>query len=431
LRIVPLLIAVCLVGLPAHAKYGGGSGTADDPYRIDTAADLIALGESPDDYDKHFVLTADIDLDPNLPGRKVFDKAIIAPDTDPGDRDAYGPAFSGPAFTGILDGNGHTISHLTIKGRDYVGLFGKLAPRAEVKDLGVADVSIVGSGYSIGGLVGYKDNASLTRCYSTGTVGGTGEGVGGLVGCNTGAVTWCYSTGAVNGKYYVGGLVGSNYPGFVANCYSSAAVSGIDCVGGLVGYNWGFLTQCYSTGTVSGDRYVGGLVGSNDNPGYVRQSYSTGAVAGTGGFVGGLMGYNSGFVTQSYSMGAVGGGSPVGGFVGGSYDGRVTASFWDIQTSGQAISAGGTGKTTAEMQDPNTFITAGWDFSPHDIWFEPEGGGYPVLWWQLSTIRAPDIPSAVLKITYHRFGLMATLRRAKQVTQVRLRQVILIHHGKG
>ena len=54
----------------------------NDPYQIATAADLIALGETPDDYDKHFILTADIDLDPNLPGRKVFDKAVIAPDTD-------------------------------------------------------------------------------------------------------------------------------------------------------------------------------------------------------------------------------------------------------------------------------------------------------------------------------------------------------------
>jgi len=57
------------------AKYDGGSGTAEDPYQIATAADLIALGETPQDYDKHFILTDDIDLDPNLPGRKVFDKA--------------------------------------------------------------------------------------------------------------------------------------------------------------------------------------------------------------------------------------------------------------------------------------------------------------------------------------------------------------------
>jgi hypothetical protein len=69
-----LALTTCLLVLPAHAKYSGGSGTAQDPYQIATAADLIALGETPGDYDKHFLLTADIDLDPKLPGRRMFDK---------------------------------------------------------------------------------------------------------------------------------------------------------------------------------------------------------------------------------------------------------------------------------------------------------------------------------------------------------------------
>ena len=67
----------------ATAKYSGGSGTAQDLCQIATAADLIALGETPEDYDKHFLPTADIDLDPNLPGRKVFARAVIAPGGEP------------------------------------------------------------------------------------------------------------------------------------------------------------------------------------------------------------------------------------------------------------------------------------------------------------------------------------------------------------
>ena len=74
-RIIALLIAVCLVGIPTYAKYGGGSGTADDPYLIATAEDLIALGDDPNDYNKHFIMTDDIDLDPNIQSGKVFDKA--------------------------------------------------------------------------------------------------------------------------------------------------------------------------------------------------------------------------------------------------------------------------------------------------------------------------------------------------------------------
>jgi hypothetical protein len=71
-----LVIAVCLLNIPTHAKYGGGSGTADDPYQIATPENLVALGESPEDYGRHFILVNDIDLDPNLPDGKAFDKAV-------------------------------------------------------------------------------------------------------------------------------------------------------------------------------------------------------------------------------------------------------------------------------------------------------------------------------------------------------------------
>jgi hypothetical protein len=82
-RTITLLITIFSLSLPAYAKYSGGTGEPNDSYRIATAEDLILLGETPKDYDKHFILTADIGLDPNPPGRKVFDKAVIAPDTDP------------------------------------------------------------------------------------------------------------------------------------------------------------------------------------------------------------------------------------------------------------------------------------------------------------------------------------------------------------
>ena len=62
------VILVLVVSVSAYGRYSGGSGTPDDPYQIATAADLILLGETQEDYDKHFVMTADIDLDPNLLG---------------------------------------------------------------------------------------------------------------------------------------------------------------------------------------------------------------------------------------------------------------------------------------------------------------------------------------------------------------------------
>src|SRR5512136_2453117 len=118
MKALTVMLAAFLLLSPAQAKYSGGSGTAKDPYQIATAADLIALGETPADYDKHFILTADIDLDPNLPGGKAFDKAVIKPVGE-------GPLNiieEPPFFTGIFDGDGHTISHLTIKGTGFLGL---------------------------------------------------------------------------------------------------------------------------------------------------------------------------------------------------------------------------------------------------------------------------------------------------------------------
>jgi hypothetical protein len=109
---ITLLITILSLSLPVYAKYSGGTGEPNAPYQIATAEDLMLLGESPEDYDKHFILIADIDLDPNLPGRKVFNRAIIAHDT-----------FDRISFTGAFDGNNHTISHLTISGDTYLGLF--------------------------------------------------------------------------------------------------------------------------------------------------------------------------------------------------------------------------------------------------------------------------------------------------------------------
>jgi hypothetical protein len=340
----------------ATAKYRGGTGEPNDPYRIATAADLIALGETPEDYDKHFILTADIDLDPNLPGRKVFDKAVIAPDTDP-----VKGGFEGPAFTGVFDGDRHTILHLTIAGGSCLGLFGKLgssdAPACEVRNLGLVDVFVMGSGTHIGGLVGY----------------------------NWGSVTQCYSNGLVRGSSLVGGLVGFNgiiRGSSIRASYSTGSVSGHASVGGLVGYNYASsrISASYSSGTVTGDECVGGLVGFNDH-GNTSVSYSSGRVSGNK-YVGGLVGCNGGSITTSYSIGQVSGEDQVGGLVGDNHHGVATQCFYDIETSGWTTSAGGTGLTTVEMQTAQTFLDAGWDFVATWLWSIPGNQDYPRLSWE-------------------------------------------------
>jgi len=313
LRTIPVLIVLCVVSVSAQAKYSGGTGEPNDPYQIATAADLIALGETPEDYGKHFILTADIDLDPNLPGGKIFDKAVVSPTW-------------ATRFTGVFDGNDHTISHLTIKGERLLCLLGWLGSEGALRDLAVVDVNVTGSSY-VGGLLAYNDGA-VTHCYSTGVVSGGGRYVGGLMGNNRGAVTQCHSTGTVSGNEDVGGLVGSSYLASVTDCHSTSVVVGGGGVGGLVGENGGSVSRCYSTGAVTGGSLVGGVIGSNGEGGTVNECYSAGPVSGEGS-VGGVVGFSrDADVTQCHSTGAVSGtGDEVGGLVGCSWHGHVTRCY--------------------------------------------------------------------------------------------------------
>ncbi|MCK4639941.1 MAG: T9SS type A sorting domain-containing protein [Candidatus Marinimicrobia bacterium] len=186
-------------------------------------------------------------------------------------------------------------------------------------------------------------------------------------------------------------------------------ITGGNYVGGLVGYNNSFSTvgNSYATGSVTGEFYVGGLVGYNSYS-TVSNSYATSSVTGTGIFVGGLVGYNEGgTVGKSYATGSVTGDAQVGGLVGFNDDGTVENSFWDTETSGQSSSAGGTGKTTAEMKNVATFtdlstvgLVSPWDFvgnpyddTGYDNYWDVDGSindGYPFLSWQVDTSPIGD-----------------------------------------
>jgi len=351
----------------AQRKYSGGSGEPNDPYRIATAEDLMLLGDSPDDYDKHFILTADIDLDPNLPDCKVFDRAVIAPDLDP--NDAYS-MFQGTSFMGVFNGDGHKILHLTIEGESYLGLFGKLDSEARIFQMFLEAVDIKGAERIIGSLVG-NSHGILSQCYSTGVVSGD-IAVGGLVGGNDGSIAKSYSTGIFTGDDKVGGLVGDNgYGGSITESYSTGMVNGNWYVGGLVGSNRDTITHCYSLADVEGEDCIGGLVGINGMLGPIQPHYFYG------------------IISNSYSAGLVVGTHSAGGLVSYNAVGEITNSFWDIQTSDQSTSAGGTGLTTVEMQTASTFLEAGWDFidesvnGTEDIWSICEETNYPRLVWQI------------------------------------------------
>jgi hypothetical protein len=355
LRAIPLLITIFSLSFPTYAQYGGGTGEPNDPYLIYTAEHLNAIGTNQGHWDKHFKLMADIDLSSYI----GTDFNIIG-------------AWDN-AFTGVFDGNGHTISNFTYTctGEDEIGLFGCIGSAwgtVEIKDLGLINPNVDarrGVFGGIGSLAGYFDRGTITGCYVEGGSISGKKKVGGLVGENDiGTITNCYSSGDVSGSSDVGGLVGENSPGgTIAGCYASGSISGSWC-GGLVGSNWGTIADCYATGSVSGESYVAGLIGAQqgDNSTTIN-CYSTGSVLDTWWDLsnGGLLAF---------------------------FCGEVSNSFWDIEPSGQETSLGGTGKTTAEMQMESTFIDAGWDFmdetanGTEDIWWIIEGQDYPRLWWE-------------------------------------------------
>jgi len=237
------------------------------------------------------------------------------------------------------------------------------------------------TGYNgVGGLVGYIANygdISISRSYATGNVESRSSYAGGLVGYNSsGSISDSYATGTVRGADYVGGLVGYLKAGSISNSFADGAVTGGGSrfyVGGLVGYvDLGTISNAYATGAVSGTYDVGGLVGKNAG-GTVSNVYATASISGYD-KVGGLVGENSGTISNAYANGAVYGQGTGNFYVGqliGLNQGTITTSFFNSprdQTSGQGngTSLGMTYLSTAQMQDPFSFINAGWDFT--SIW---------------------------------------------------------------
>jgi hypothetical protein len=287
-------------------------------------------------------------------------------------------------FTGSFDGQGHTISGLTISyssnSTANVGLFGTIAGSAQLSNIGLTNVSIkaeMPGGY-VGALSGGVEGAAISNCYVTGSVASSGSvpgpstAIGGLVGfLDIGSIDQSYSTASVStssGTWSgVGGLVGfNNVSGTVSKSFSTGIINNTGYsfygVGGFVGQNYGGITDSYSASTVNGgsSNYgIGGFVGSNTGGG-IDQAYATGAVSGS----------------------ATNG---VGGFLGSSfYNGVITNAYWDVNTTGQSSSAGGTGVSPSPPAPLKGVIPMGFDPTVWGI-SASINGDYPYLLWQRPT----------------------------------------------
>ncbi|MEW5798839.1 MAG: GLUG motif-containing protein [Bacteroidota bacterium] len=330
-----------------------GSGTSGDPYLIIKLANLKWVSDHSSLWSAYFKQTANINAEFTSSWNSGNGFTPIGNSTT--------------SFTGTYNGDGYTISGLTIarSSEDNVGLFGKISS-ATVKKVFLTNVSITGINY-VGALVGLNYNSTIDSSSSS---------------------------GSVYGGSYVGGLVGqSEFNSQVRYCYSTVNDSGGVAVGGLVGmnYNGSTISNCYATGSAEGTNNVGGLAGAIAVNAVISNSFSTGSVSGS---------------------------ALTGGLVGGSSNGSsATNSFWDTQTSGKSTSAAGTGKATSEMKNAVTFLDAGWSNS---LWNIGDGvnSGYPYLDWQNTNGTA--LMSSIMPSGSGTSGnpyLIATLENLYWVTQ--------------
>ena len=276
----------------------------------------------------NITLTADIDL-------KGIDWTPIGKDDN-------------KAYTGTFDGNGKTITGLTVTGSDqYAGLFGYIGSGGTVKNVVLEGVQIESdnsSGYA-GGVAG-DSWGTIENCSGSGSVSGT-TFAGGVVGSQRGgSITGCNSSATVKGVVFAGGIAGETNSGAsLTGCYATRDVTvendgtNNSHAGGVVGYNGGgTLTACYATGSVtgsgSGTIYVGGVTGSN-NFGILTACYHAKEdVSGPTGTTGGVAGRNF--------KGSMSGG------------GIITACYWGGNGQEQGIGEDqvGTGGTT-QVTDGN------------------------------------------------------------------------------
>ncbi len=289
-KTLSLFLALCLaIGLCAFASAGealfdGGSGTADDPYRIATAAQLAALADTVNDGSasgypgQYFVLTADIDLS-GIAWQPI------------GHMDLADMGNYSCMFFGSFDGQGHTVSNVAFAGSDPVcgaGLFGMNL--GEIVNLTVENASVITENdyaMAIGGVVGYN-MGTVHDVKLTGPSEISGVNcVGGIVGGNTGTVYGCsaenttvrvrgdndFSSGRIIQEDVgeCGGLIiGGSFGGTIDNCAAQGRVIAEDNepvgLGGIAGCleMMDSVTNCTADVeiiTAKGGHAIGGLCG--------------------------------------------------------------------------------------------------------------------------------------------------------------------------
>jgi rubredoxin len=236
-----------------------GRGTKEEPWLIENAEQLAYLAQQVNngtDYEReHFLLVSDLDLS----------------------GEEWTPiGTGGKSFWGGFDGGGHTITGMTITGKEasYVGLFGEChnftADSSYIKSVTVKGANISGKSF-VGAIAGV--GANISDCYSIENTICARRQVGGVCGSLIGNISGCYNSSSVSGISTAGGIMGTaSYEGNVGN---------------------GVVQYCYNIGAVTvsqQDSYVGGITGASANRYDISNCLNCGKITGNGKNVGGIAG---------------------------------------------------------------------------------------------------------------------------------------------
>ena len=388
--VIILAVALFMSALPMGVSaFAAGSGTAENPYVVTTAAQLQNINS---DVSAHYVLGANIHLNQT-------------------DFTPIGNADAG-AFSGSFDGAGYTIAGLNVFSGKYAGLFG--CNEGLIKNVTLADIYVYGTRY-LGGVVG--ENTALGVLENCKVLGGKIESdgglsevhAGGICGSNSGNMNSNFSNGAeitVNNSsnsVYAGGIIGRS--GVAVNLQNTKNTGNVTTnntssdyniyTGGLVGYGSTLIiTDSYNTGKVistSTSRnyrcytYSGGLVGRGNNSISITGSYNIGNVYSyshstnyrVDAYSGGLVGYGSSTITGSYNTGNVTASNYSGGLVGNYNTKNITASY-SLNSAWQAFNNDGTAYLSeAAFHQSASFKH--WDFDGTWAVDSNVNGGFPYL----------------------------------------------------
>ena len=328
-----LALAVLLGLLPGAAMATGGAleglGTEESPYLIADASDLAAFRDLVNGTPSSAAwakLTGDIDL-----GGEAWDP--IAPTS----------GYVTDAYAGTFDGDGHTISGLSVsstKTSQALGLFGVV------------------------------NGATIRNLKVEGTVTSNGNYNGGIVGKSQGAVTVqnCSFDGQVSGNY-AGGIVGRINAGSVNidRCANLADITGTYAAG-ILGYGTARdiseISNCYNTGTITGSTRAGGIAGQIHNNTLISNCYNVGALAGTASTKGGVCAFNNQSVTNCFYL-----------------DGNVETPQGSKPSAEGAIS---------QIESPEALLEKLGDAFAADE--NRVNDGWPILTWQAGAAPAPKDP---------------------------------------